>query len=98
MSELLDRTSITGFLVVKNDVIVYEYYIPGNTADARNTSWSMAKSFISALVGIAIAEGKISIVNDPITKYVPELIDSGYNNVPIKHILQMSSGVRFNEG
>ena len=98
MSEMLDRTSTTGILVVKNDVIVYEHYFRGNTADARNTSWSMAKSFISALVGIAIAEGKISSVNDPITKYVPELIDSGYNNVPIKHVLQMSSGVRFDEG
>jgi CubicO group peptidase (beta-lactamase class C family) len=98
MSEMLDRTSTTGILVVKNDVIVYEHYFRGNTANARNTSWSMAKSFISALVGIAIAEGKISSVNDPITKYVPELIDSGYNNVPIKHVLQMSSGVRFNEG
>ena len=98
MSEMLDRTSTTGILVVKNDVIVYENYFRGNSANARNTSWSMAKSFISGLVGIAIAEGKISSVNDPITKYVPELIDSGYNNVPIKHVLQMSSGVRFNEG
>jgi CubicO group peptidase (beta-lactamase class C family) len=98
MPDLLDRTFTTGILVVKNDAIVYEQYFLGNSASARNTSWSIAKSFISALVGIAIAEGKINSVNDPITKYVPELINSGYNNVPIKHILQMSSGVRFDEG
>ena len=98
MDEMLDRTFTTGLLVLKNDTIVYEQYFRGNSATARNTSWSMAKSFISALIGIAIAEGKINSVNDPITKYVPELINSGYNNVPIKHILQMSSGVRFNEG
>ena len=98
MPDLLDRTFTTGILVVKNDAIVYEQYFRGNSASARNTSWSIAKSFISALVGIAIAEGKINSVNDPITKYVPELINSGYNNVPIKHILQMSSGVRFDEG
>ncbi|WP_425215771.1 serine hydrolase domain-containing protein [Tumidithrix helvetica] len=98
MAEILDRTSTTGILVLKNDVIVYEKYFRGNSANARNTSWSMAKSFMSALVGISIAEGKINSVNDPITKYVPELINSGYNNVPIKHILQMSSGVRFDEG
>jgi CubicO group peptidase (beta-lactamase class C family) len=84
MPDLLDRTFTTGILVVKNDAIVYEQYFQGNLASARNTSWSIAKSFISALVGIAIAEGKINSINDPITKYVPELINSGYNNVPIK--------------
>ena len=47
MPDLLDRTSTTGILVVKNDVIVYERYFRGNSAIARNTSWSMAKSFIS---------------------------------------------------
>lgn len=98
MPELLERTATTGILVIKNDAIAYEKYFKGNSVNARNTSWSMAKSFISALVGIAIAEGKISNVNDPITKYVPELIGSGYENIPIKHILQMSSGISFDEG
>ena len=49
MSDLLDRTFTTGILVVKNDAIVYEQYFRGNSAIARNTSWSIAKSFISAL-------------------------------------------------
>jgi CubicO group peptidase (beta-lactamase class C family) len=97
MAELLEQTATTGFLVIKDDAIVYEKYFQGNSASARNTSWSMAKSFTSALVGIAIADGKIKNINDPVTKYVPELVNTAYNNVPIKHILQMSSGVRFDE-
>lgn len=97
MSELLEQTATTGFLVIKNDVIVYEKYFQENSTSDKNTSWSVAKSFTSALIGITIAEGYINNVNDPITKYLPELAQSGYQNVPIKYILQMSSGVRFSE-
>ncbi len=97
MTEMLERSGTTGILVVKNDTIVYEQYFQGNTQNAKNNSWSVAKSFVSALVGIAIADGYISSVNDPITKYLPELAQTGYRDVPIKHILQMSSGVKFSE-
>lgn len=97
MPELLERIATTGLLIIKNDVIVFEKYFLGNSKTSKSTSWSVAKAFISALVGIAINEGYIDSVNDQITKYVPELGKSAYNNVPIKHILQMSSGVDFSE-
>jgi Beta-lactamase len=97
MEELLRKTETTGILVIKNNSIVFEKYFQGNSTSDKNTSWSMAKSFTSALIGIAIMEGYINNVNDPITKYLPELAQSGYQNVPIKYILQMSSGVRFSE-
>ena len=58
---------------------------------------SVAKSFTSTLVGLALADGKIKSLDDPITDYVPELKGSGYDGVPIKAILQMSSGVKFTE-
>jgi CubicO group peptidase (beta-lactamase class C family) len=57
----------------------------------------VAKSFVSALVGIALAEGRFESIDDPITRYLPELAGSGYDGVRIVDILQMSSGVRFNE-
>jgi hypothetical protein len=57
----------------------------------------VAKSLISALMGIAVAEGHIKDIMDPVTNYVPFLKGSGYEGVPIKHVLQMSSGIRFNE-
>lgn len=97
LEQLFERTSTTSFIVVKNAQIVYERYFKNFNQDTRFTSMSMAKSFVSALVGIAIEEGLIGSVHDPITQYVPELKTSGYDNVPIKHILQMSSGVDFNE-
>ena len=61
------------------------------------TSMSVAKSFTSTLVGLAIADGKISSIDQPITDYIPELNGTGYDGVPIKSILQMSSGVKFSE-
>ncbi len=97
MQEFLERILTTGLLIIKNDVIVCEQYFLGNSKTSKSTSWSVAKSFISALVGIAIDEGHIDSVNDPITKYVPELGKSAYNKVPIKDVLQMSSGVDFSE-
>jgi CubicO group peptidase (beta-lactamase class C family) len=97
VNDFLAETVTTGFLVVKDDTIVEERYFQGGAEDSLFTSMSVAKSFISALVGIAIDEGLITGVDRPITDYVPKLKGSGYDGVPIKHVLQMSSGVRFNE-
>lgn len=87
----------TGLLVIQNDTIVFEEYYLGNTAATRNISWSMAKSFISALIGIAIEEGHIASVMLPVEKYVPRLKGTAYEGVLIKDVLQMSTGVKFNE-
>lgn len=97
MWQFLERIATTGLLIIKDDVIVCEKYFLDNDKSTKSTSWSVAKVFTSALIGIAINEGYIDSVNDPITKYLPELGKSAYNNVPIKHILQMSSGVNFSE-
>ncbi|USG66575.1 beta-lactamase family protein [Brevibacillus ruminantium] len=93
--DLLKRTGTTGLLVIKDDKMVTERYYHGNDAKALNTSWSMSKSITSALVGIAIDEGYIESVDDPITDYLPELKDSGYDGVSIKDILNMASGVKY---
>lgn len=93
----LEETWTTGLIVVKDDAIRYERYWRGNDASTPWISWSMAKSVTSALFGIAVEKGLIESIQDPVTKYVPELEGSGYENVPIKHVLQMSSGIRFDE-
>ncbi|MGX5173868.1 serine hydrolase domain-containing protein [Aliikangiella sp. IMCC44653] len=97
VKQLLTDTATTGFIVIKDQQILHESYYLGMTPETLHISWSINKSFISALIGRAIADGLIDSINDPITQYVPELINSGYHGVPIKHILQMSSGVAFNE-
>jgi len=95
--EFLRDSRTTGFLVIQNDSIVYENYFLGNTETTRNISWSMAKSFISALIGIAVEDGHIQSVMQNVEKYCPQLKGSGYEGVTIKDVLQMSTGVAFNE-
>jgi len=97
LQDFLARTRSTGFLVLKDGKIVSERYFGGADQDSHFTSWSVGKSFTSTLVGIAIAEGKIAGVDKPASDYIPELKGSGYDGVPIKDILQMSSGIKFTE-
>ncbi|MFZ0658928.1 MAG: serine hydrolase [Candidatus Binataceae bacterium] len=97
LDDLLARSRTQGFLVIKDGKIVDERYFNGADDKTRFTSWSVAKSFTSTLVGLALADGKIKSLDDPVTDYLPELKGSGYDGVPIKDILEMSSGVKFNE-
>jgi CubicO group peptidase (beta-lactamase class C family) len=95
--DFIKNSQTTGFLVLKDGKIVYQDYWLGHSQDKQHISFSMAKSFVSALMGIAIEEGFVTSVEQAVTEYVPELIDSGYEGVSIKNVLQMSSGVSFNE-
>jgi CubicO group peptidase (beta-lactamase class C family) len=97
--EFLKQTDTVAFLVIKDDILLYEGYFNGYNHNSTVTSFSVAKSFVSALVGSAISEGYIGSVDDPITKYVPELLakDPRYQNVTLRHLLTMSSGIRYVE-
>lgn len=93
----LDKTSTTALVVLKGKDITFEQYFQGTGEFDQRISWSMAKSFLSALFGIAVTEGDIADLNAPVTDYVPSLKGSGYDGVTIKNVLQMSSGVYFDE-
>ena len=99
LEEFLTKSKTSSFLVIQNDTILYEKYLNGYTRDSQVTSFSVAKSFVSTLVGIAIDEGSIDSVNDPITKYIPELLehDPAFSNITIENLLMMSSGIRYRE-
>lgn len=97
VNSFIEHSGTTGLIVVKDDKILFEKYYRGNTESSKAMSWSVAKSFVSALFGIAVAEGYIKDINQPVTDYLPSLKNSGYNGVTIKNVLQMSSGVRFDE-
>jgi CubicO group peptidase (beta-lactamase class C family) len=99
VERFLIRSNTTSLLVIKDDVVIYENYFNGYKRDSIVTSFSTAKSFASTLVGIAIDEGKISSVHDPITKYLPELAkrDPRFEKITIQDLLLMSSGIRYNE-
>jgi CubicO group peptidase (beta-lactamase class C family) len=93
----LEEVETTGMVILKRGKVVFEEYGLGNDATTQSISWSVVKSFVSALVGIAVGEGAIASVEDPVTKYAPELAGSAYDGVRLKDVLQMSSGARWNE-
>lgn len=93
----LEDNKTVAFLIIKNDTIQYEKYFKGYDKESIVPSFSMAKSVTSILIGCAIDEGLIKSVDDPITNYIPELKNNGFEKVTIKHLLQMTSGIKFNE-
>ncbi|MFT4739305.1 MAG: CubicO group peptidase (beta-lactamase class C family) [Marivirga sp.] len=100
LTEYLDKgTSTVAFIVIKSDSILYEKYFEEYDEESIVTSFSVAKSYVSALVGIAKDEGFIKNVEEPITNYIPELLekDPRFEAITIKHLLDMRSGLKFNE-
>lgn len=93
----IQETDTVALLVLHDGKVCYERY---NLTGGRNVQWmsfSVAKSFTSTLVGIAFEEGLIKSINDPISNYVPVQPGSAYDGVPIRTVMQMSSGARWNE-
>jgi CubicO group peptidase (beta-lactamase class C family) len=99
VERFLTRSATTSFLVIKDDVVLYEHYFNGYRKNSIVTSFSVAKSFDSTLVGIAIDEGKMGSVHDTITKYLPDLArrDPRFAQITIQDLLLMSSGIRYDE-
>jgi len=97
LDDYLARTRTTGLLILKDDTIFAERYQYDRTADHRMTSYSMAKTVVAMLVGVALSEGKIQSLDDRADKYVTELKGTAYGETPIRHLLSMSSGVKFTE-
>jgi CubicO group peptidase (beta-lactamase class C family) len=97
VDEYFSGQRVAGLLVIKNGTIVYERYGLGNTEDSRWISFSVAKSVVSMLVGAAIEDGYIASVDEKVTDYLPRLKGSSYDQSTIRNILQMASGVQWNE-
>jgi CubicO group peptidase (beta-lactamase class C family) len=96
LADLLRSTDTHAFIVVANDQLLLERYFNGYRRDSLCVSMSMAKSFTSALVGIAIDDGLIKSADDPIINYLHELKeDRGFDAVTIRHLLTMGSGIKF---
>jgi CubicO group peptidase (beta-lactamase class C family) len=95
--DYLATNRVAGMLVLKDGEIAFEDYELGIGPDTHWISFSMAKSITSTLVGVALADGSISSLDDAVVRYVPELTGSAYDGVSVRQILTMSSGVRWNE-
>ncbi len=93
----IDDRAITGLVVLKDGRLVFEDYYLETSPDDLRINWSVSKSYLSALFGVLLAEGAFGSIDDQVTKYVPDLIGSAYDGASIEDVLQMSSGVTFDE-
>jgi CubicO group peptidase (beta-lactamase class C family) len=98
LEEFLGSTGTTAFVVIQDEAILYERYLNGDNRSSIQTSFSVAKSYLSALVGIAIEEGRLAL-DDPITEHIPELLDRDrrFSRITVEHLISMSSGLRYVE-
>ncbi len=97
LEDYLSINRVAGLLVLHDGKIKRELYRYGNTEHTRWMSMSVAKSITSTLTGAAIKQGFIKDINDPVTKYVPELADSAYDGATVRDVLMMCSGAQWNE-
>ncbi|MEE6274573.1 serine hydrolase [Georgenia sp. MJ206] len=99
LAKLLEETGTTAFVVLRRDEVLVERYLNGADATSTHTSFSVAKSWLSTLVGIAVDRGEIRSLDDPVTDYVPELLehDPAFSQINLRHLLTMSTGLRYEE-
>jgi CubicO group peptidase (beta-lactamase class C family) len=97
LADFITDRSVTALIVMKSGSVIFEDYYQGTAPSDLRISWSVAKSFLSALMGVLIDEGVIESIDLPVTRYAPSLIGTAYDGATIKDVLQMSSGVTFDE-
>jgi len=97
LEEGLAHFHTDGLIILHEGKMLHEEYWNGNNKDSKHISFSVAKSYLSALFGIAVNEGLIDSIEDNVSKYLEDFAGTGYEDVKIKNLLQMSSGIEFNE-
>jgi hypothetical protein len=97
LDDLFAQSKGLGLVVLRDGVVVHERYGEGVGPESRFTSWSVAKTFVATLVGIAVTEGKIASLDDTAETYAPGFAGADYGKITIRNLLTMSAGVDFNE-
>lgn len=95
--DFIETSNTVAFLIIRNDTILFEKYFDDYSRASLVPSFSMAKPIVATLIGCAVDDGLIRSASDPITDYIPELQKRGFDKVTIEHLLQMTSGLKFNE-
>ena len=93
----MERMKTIAYLIIKDDSIRHEEYWNGYSDSSHTSSFSMAKTFVSILVGVAIEEGKIKSLDEPVGDFLPEYSEGSKNKITIRHLVTMSSGINFDE-
>jgi CubicO group peptidase (beta-lactamase class C family) len=95
--DVVSLNRVSGLLIIRNGEILFEKYFLGNDEHTRWMSMSVVKTMTASLIGAAIQDGYIASIDDPIVKYLPRFRGTAYDGVTVKHLLQMTSGVKWNE-
>lgn len=96
-SSWVEARSVTSIVMLKGGEIVHEAYYQGTGEEDLRISWSVAKSYLATLIGTARDRGEIASLDDAVNDYVPSLIGTAYDGTRVRDVLQMSSGVVFDE-
>lgn len=95
LSEYFDRAKVEGLLALHGGEVVFEAYLGNTSAESRYHLWSASKSFTGTIIGMALHEGVISSLDDPVEKYARQFTDTAYGEASIRNVMMMSSGVDF---
>ena len=97
LKDTLEKYKSVAFIIIKNDSLYFEKYWDGYSDSSISNSFSMAKSVVGILTGIAVDEGKIKSLDEPVADFIPEFKDGGKEKISIRHLLMMSSGLDWDE-
>ncbi len=99
LNDYVEGSKTAALIIIRNDTIIYEKYNKKYQESSIYNTFSVTKAFVTTLVGIAIDEGLIQSVDQPITEYIPELLEKeGFSEITIRHLLNHTSGIRFTDG
>jgi CubicO group peptidase (beta-lactamase class C family) len=98
IEQMLRKVKSTALLIIQRDTVMYEQYFNGHRPEDFVTSFSVSKAFVGTLLGIAIQEGLIQGMEQPVTDFLPELASRGFDDVRIKHLANMCSGLHYGNG
>lgn len=98
IKQFIRTTRTDGIVLVRRGRVVGEWYANGYSPAQRHQPWSVTKTFVAAVVGVALDEGRIRSLQDPIHRYLPRLRGTAWDGVTIENLLQMESGVHWDEG
>lgn len=96
--DFLERKKTVAFMILRNDSIIFEKYFDGYDRQSILPSFSIAKSYVSSLIAIATEEGNIQSIDQPVTDFLTEFKHPGFSKITIRDLLNMQSGIKFNEG
>ncbi len=98
LKTFLEKNKTVSFMIIRNDTIIYENYFNGYNRQNILPAFSIAKSFVSSLIAIAVDEGYIKSIDQPVTDYITNFKNPGFSRITLLHLLNMESGIKFNEG